>query len=139
MKKILALTIPLFLISCTENQNSSIKSEIENDRAQHNTIPLVKNEAAPESNAQSKLTIEGMTCEIGCVRTVKSHLSKMEGVSFIHIDFDTSRVVDFTTVQFDSNLVSQAEIQSEIESIAQGIYKVTENEIIAFNPDLKIK
>ena len=108
--------LPLFaIISC---------QTAENDNQSH-TSDAQSNNYIASHNATAKLSIEGMTCEIGCVRTVKSHLSKMEGVFEIDMDFDTSRVIDFSTVEFDTNLVSLADMKMEIESIANGIYHIT--------------
>ncbi|MFK8038054.1 MAG: heavy-metal-associated domain-containing protein [Crocinitomicaceae bacterium] len=114
MKKFLLYLLVLGFISCKSN---SIKNH-----------DIIKNEAAsiPIHNATCKISIKGMTCEIGCVRTVKSHLSKMNGVLNVKMDFDTSRTVDFSGVEFDKNMISEDEMKAEIESIANGIYTVTE-------------
>jgi mercuric ion binding protein len=114
MKKLI-LFIPFYVTcACTEQSHSS---EVTSD--------IIEN-IEPEANASSTFTIEGMTCEIGCVRTVKSHLSKMKGVIDINIDFDTARVKDYSTVNFDDRFVSEADIKAEIESIANGLYKVSD-------------
>lgn len=118
MKVLLACCLFIVLFSCSESKK---QEETLNDN--HNEEIVAVN---PVHNTTSTLSIEGMTCEIGCVRTVKSHLSKMNGVINIEMDFDTSRSVNFSTVDFDNNLISEQEMKEEIESIANGIYSVTE-------------
>jgi len=116
MKLILYLLVCFSFFACNNQQENSSQKE---DNAQ--TLELTA-----QHNASSKFSIEGMTCEIGCVRTVKSHLSKMEGVIEIEMDFDTARTVDYSIVHYDKNLVSESEMKTEIESIANGIYSVAE-------------
>lgn len=109
------LYILLFgFISC---ENTTIEAEI---------ISQDITELTPIHNSTSQFSIEGMTCEIGCVRTVKSHLSKMDGVLRIEMDFDTARTIDFSTVEYNNKIISAEEMQTEIESIANGLYTVTE-------------
>ena len=50
-----------------------------------------KSEAKSETVASLEkvaLSIEGMTCEIGCARTIQSKLSKTEGVITANVSFD---------------------------------------------------
>ena len=69
------------------------------------------------------LNIEGMTCEIGCARTIQSKLSKTEGVKFAKVNFDKKKGV----VEYDANTISEKQIVGIVEKIAGGdLYKVTE-------------
>jgi mercuric ion binding protein len=71
------------------------------------------------------LNIEGMTCEIGCARTIESKLSKTEGVSFAKVSFDKKKGI----VEYNANIVSEKEIVNVVEQIAGGdLYKVVEIE-----------
>ncbi len=66
--------------------------------------------------------IEGMTCQIGCARTIESKLSKTEGVQKVSVSFEDK----LGNVVFDANKVSQEEIVAKITGIGnQGTYKVT--------------
>ncbi|MFK8044408.1 MAG: heavy-metal-associated domain-containing protein [Crocinitomicaceae bacterium] len=116
MKPILYLLACLSFFACKNQQeNSNDKEELAS------TQQLI-----PEHNASTKISITGMTCEIGCVRTVKSHLSKMDGVIEIEMDFDTARTINYSVIQYDKNIVSENEMRTEIESIANGIYQVSD-------------
>ena len=67
-----------------------------------------------------EVTIEGMTCEIGCAKTIESKLAKVDGVTFSKVSFEAKQGV-FT---FDQNKLSKEDIQSKIDGIAGGdLYK----------------
>ncbi|SNR37363.1 Cu+-exporting ATPase [Lutibacter agarilyticus] len=69
-----------------------------------------------------EVDIEGMTCEIGCARTIQSKLSKVDGVTFAKVDFEAKKG-QFT---FDTHKVSKNEIIKKIDGIAGGdVYSVT--------------
>lgn len=69
-----------------------------------------------------EVDIEGMTCEIGCARTIQSKLSKVNGVTFAKVDFE-SKKGQFT---FDTHKISKNEIVKKINGIAGGdVYSVT--------------
>lgn len=123
MKKAFIFILVSVLSACSPSN----ETKIENTKTEELTV-IKEDKISP--NTQLNMTIEGMTCEIGCVRTVRSHLSKLKGVSIINIDFDSERELDYAKVQFDSNYTSLEIIKEDIESIAQGIYTVSSNEIV---------
>ena len=60
--------------------------------------------------------VSGMTCEIGCAKTIQSKLSKKEGVTDATVVFSDSTA----TVSFDSSKTSTTDISSFISGIAGG-------------------
>ncbi len=60
--------------------------------------------------------VSGMTCEIGCAKTIQSKLSKKEGVTDVRVVFSDS----IATVSFDSSKTSTTDISSFICGIAGG-------------------
>ncbi len=103
------LTIAFF--SCNE-----VKKETPTEQKEATT----KETAAVYKSIE--VEIEGMTCEIGCARTIQSKLSKVDGVTFAKVDFE-SKKGQFT---FDTHKVSKNEIIKKIDGIAGGdIYSVT--------------
>tara|TARA_R110001632_G_scaffold19898_16_gene59913 strand:- start:5601 stop:5960 length:360 start_codon:yes stop_codon:yes gene_type:complete len=68
------------------------------------------------------LNISGMTCEIGCAKTIQSKLSKKEGVAKATVVFTDS----IATIQFDANKISTEDLTSFINGIAGGnLYTAT--------------
>ena len=85
-----------------------------------------KKEAAkvelPVEKAQVSLAISGMTCEIGCAKTIQSKLSKKEGVLDAKVVFTDS----IATIEFDSNKTSEKDLIALVDGIAGGdLYKAS--------------
>lgn len=60
--------------------------------------------------------ISGMTCEIGCAKTIQSKLSKKTGITTAEVIFKDS----LGLVEYDSNQISAKEIESFVNGIAGG-------------------
>jgi len=101
----------ILIISC------SIKSEKGDSKDFKNDVPgMAKTETI-------SLAISGMTCEIGCAKTIQSKLSKKEGVSDAEVVFTDS----IATITFDSNKTSTEDLSSFINGIAGGnLYTASE-------------
>ncbi len=68
------------------------------------------------------LDIEGMTCEIGCAKTIESKLSKTEGISIVKVSFDDKKGI----IEYDANKTNEDKIVAVVQEIAGGdLYKVT--------------
>jgi len=105
------LIIALVIFSCNNNKKEPIAEN-----------PEVKKEAIAANYKSVEVDIEGMTCEIGCARTIQSKLSKVAGVTYSKVSFETKKG-QFT---FDLNKVSQEDIVKKINGIAGGdLYSVT--------------
>tara|TARA_B110000091_G_scaffold200865_1_gene231965 strand:- start:794 stop:1210 length:417 start_codon:yes stop_codon:yes gene_type:complete len=69
------------------------------------------------------LAISGMTCEIGCAKTIQSKLTKMEGVLAAKVVFTDS----IATVEFDANTLSKKDLIAFVDGIAGGdLYTASE-------------
>lgn len=105
------LVIAFILFSCND-----AKKEVTNDK-----FRIEKQEVAA-SYKTIEVEIEGMTCEIGCAKTIESKLSKTEGVTYSKVNFE-EKVGQFT---FDENKISQEDITKKIAGIGGGaLYKAT--------------
>ena len=102
--KTLVIVIPILLFACNSNTGKT-KTE-PND--------LI---TAEDIKADSKVAMEisGMTCEMGCVSTIRNHVTQMKGTTNFEMDFDKERATDFATIEFDSRLLSKDDIKEEIE------------------------
>lgn len=60
--------------------------------------------------------IEGMTCQIGCAKTIESKLSKMEGISSVTVSFEDK----LGKIVYDADKISEDDITKKITSIAGG-------------------
>lgn len=65
---------------------------------------------------QVSLPISGMTCEIGCAKTIQSKLSKKEGVVDAKVDFKNKTA----TIEYDANVTNKKDLINFIESVGDG-------------------
>jgi len=70
----------------------------------------------------ASFSIEGMSCAIGCAKTIEKELSGMEGVQKASVDFETKKA----TVEFDATKQSPESFVKTVEAAADGkTYKVS--------------
>lgn len=70
------------------------------------------------------LAISGMTCEIGCAKTIQSKLSKKEGVLNAKVVFNDS----IANIEYDANTTSKKELIAFVNGIAGGeLYQASES------------
>lgn len=112
MKKAISIFIMAFvLISCNDT-----KKEVSDEK-----FAIEKQEIAANYK-NIAVEIEGMTCEIGCAKTIESKLSKTEGITYSKVSFE-NKVGKFT---YDENKISEEDIAKKIAGIGGGaLYKVT--------------
>lgn len=65
--------------------------------------------------------IEGMTCKMGCAKTIEQTIAGLNGVAASSVDFDSEK----GHFEFDASVISEKEIISAIEKVADQ-YKVNE-------------
>ncbi|MFY0629089.1 MAG: cation transporter [Flavobacteriaceae bacterium] len=104
------IVVAIFSISFTSCKKEAEKAD-------------VKKEIAAAKIETVSLNITGMTCQIGCAKTIQSKLSKKEGVASAKVVFKDS----LATVQFDTNKTSSEDLIEFIDGIAGGdLYKASE-------------
>lgn len=78
--------------------------------------PAVKPETA-------SFKIEGMSCAIGCAKTIEKELSEMDGVQKASVDFDSKKAV----IEFDATKQTPENFVKVVEATADGkTYKVSD-------------
>jgi mercuric ion binding protein len=76
---------------------------------------------AAENVQTASFEIEGMTCAIGCAKTIEEELGALEGVQKATVDFDSKKA----TVVFDKTIQNQDNLTKVVEATADGkTYKV---------------
>ena len=112
----------LLLVSCG-------KSTTKNEKVTSN---LEKSENLAVNLEKVVINIEGMTCEIGCARTIQSKLSKTDGVITASVSFDEKQGI----VEYDANKTNAKEIVAIVQEIAGGdLYKVTGTKSLEITSD----
>ena len=109
-----AIAITLFAVSCKKETTSET-----------NEVATAKTEIAAENLETASFTIEGMTCEVGCAKTIESKLTVTDGVSEATVDFETK----IATVKFDKTKQSIESLTKTVEKVGGGdLDKVTKSE-----------
>jgi len=70
--------------------------------------------------AKVEFGIDGMTCEMGCAKTIEKKLAKMEGVKTVVVDFDRHLAM----VEYDSDKVTPLALETTVESVGGDTYTV---------------
>jgi len=115
-KSLLALAFSgLLLTSCKETGSAPAEKEA----AVASTEKAAIN---PEKLETASFNIEGMTCAIGCAKTIEKELAETNGVQKATVDFDKKTA----TVEFDSSLQTPGNLVKIVEATADGkTYKVS--------------
>jgi mercuric ion binding protein len=117
-KSISALLLAsLLFVSCKEKS-----TEVVSDSATENEAPKVKKEIAAANLQTASFTIKGMTCAIGCAKTIQEELNGLDGVKTATVDFEK----ELATVSFDKTVLSPEKLTKVVEATADGkSYKVS--------------
>lgn len=108
----------LLLVSCKKNIEESEKIIPQNKTTQ---APKVKKEIAPENLQAATFTIKGMTCAMGCAKTIEDELSNLEGVESAKVDFDKK----LASVSFDKTIQNPESLTKIVQATGDGAtYKV---------------
>ncbi|GIQ59381.1 hypothetical protein Flavo103_25170 [Flavobacterium collinsii] len=106
----------LVLVSCKKEEDknlANIKSE--------NTAPKEHKAIAAENVQTSNFKIEGMTCAMGCAKTIEKELSNLDGVEKATVNFEKKTA----TVVFDKTVQNQENLTKTVQATGDGkTYKV---------------
>ena len=73
------------------------KTEVSQTTTTEKTVKLNSKSIAAKPQ-MATFTIEGMTCAVGCAKTIQEKLASMDGIQSATVDFDKK----FATVEFDA-------------------------------------
>ncbi len=105
------LLASLLLVGCKEKSTevvSNSETEVE--------TPKVKKEIAATNLQTASFNIKGMTCAIGCAKTIEEELNGLDGVQIAKVDFDK----ELATVSFDKTVLNPKKLTKVVEATADG-------------------
>lgn len=104
----------ILFVGCKEKSNETdLKETAVNTEV---VAPKVKKEIAAANLQTTSFSIDGMTCAIGCAKTIQEDLTALDGVQDAKVDFDTK----LATVTFDKTVQNQEKLTKVVESAADG-------------------
>ncbi|MGC4041279.1 MAG: heavy metal-associated domain-containing protein [Flavobacterium sp.] len=113
------LTFGMASVLCIGCKDAAAKPAAAND-AETKAKKEVAVAAKPET---ASFKIDGMTCALGCAKTIEHKLSDMNGVQKATVDFDKKQA----TVDFDGAVLTPEKLSKAVESTGDGeTYKVSE-------------
>lgn len=115
-KTIIAFAIViLIMVGCKKEADVTTPAPIATE------VPKTKKPIASANLQTANMSIEGMTCAMGCAKTIEKKLASSEGVEKATVDFDKK----LATISFDKTVQNPASLTKVIESVADGkTYKV---------------
>lgn len=91
--------------------------------SQKETATTKKEVAVATKPETASFKIDGMSCAVGCAKTIEKELADMNGVQNAKVDFDTKQA----TVNFDADKLTSTDLVKKVEATADGkTYKVSE-------------
>jgi mercuric ion binding protein len=122
IKSISALLLAsLLFVGCKEKSTEAVS-----DSATETGAPKVKKEIAATNLQTASFTIKGMTCAIGCAKTIQEELNGLDGVQTATVDFEK----ESATVSFDKTVLTPEKLTKVVEATADGkSYKVSNMKI----------
>lgn len=100
----------LFFISCKKETTETNTSIAETSTSK------IKKEITPENLQTANFTIEGMTCAIGCAKTIQEELVALDGVQNATVDFDKK----LATVIFDKTVQTPEKLTKVVQATGDG-------------------
>ena len=98
-------------IKIIKTSESLIKTKIDNDKIL----------------AKAEFNIKGMTCAIGCAKTIEKKLAKMDGVKSAKVDFEKK----LAQVEYDESIVNTVSLENTVTK-ASDSYSVNDMKTVDF-------
>ena len=112
LKNILAIAIVMvFAFSC---KNEAQPEVVTSPNSEATTTTEVAKLDPNANYAKAEFTIEGMTCAMGCAKTIEKKMAKMEGVKSATVDFDKKLAM----VEYDDAKVTPESLENTVTSVA---------------------
>lgn len=117
MKKIKNILVIAIIVITALNCKNEAQPEIKTVETQ---VEAIKQKLDPNATyAKAEFKIEGMTCEMGCAKTIEKKIAKMEGVKSAKVDFKK----ELAMVEYDQAKVTPNALETTVVSVAE-MYKV---------------
>ena len=114
LKTVLTLVILFTIFACKQPQPKVITVATENITNDKNI-----EENTNISYTKSEFNIEGMTCAMGCAKTIENKLAHTNGVKSVTVDFEKT----LATIEFDPALINENLISETVSKVG-AVYTV---------------
>lgn len=126
LKKLVALLVFCSVVIACKNEQPEVKTvQVDTETAKASIDPNAK-------IAMAEFTIEGMTCAMGCAKTIEKKLAKMEGVKSATVDFDKKLAM----VSYDEAKVTTESLEETVKKTGE-TYSVKDMKTVDESPAKK--
>lgn len=110
----LVALVSLLVVACKNETQPEVKT-VEMAKVDTKTKSLDPN----AHYSKAEFGIEGMTCAMGCARTIERNIGAMEGVKYAKVDFDKKLAM----VEYDDAKVTENAIEQTVKKTGE-VYSV---------------
>ncbi|EGV42213.1 heavy-metal-associated domain-containing protein [Bizionia argentinensis JUB59] len=130
LKNIMTLVVLILVFASCKNETTPEVVNVETTP----TPEVTKAELDPNATyAKAEFTIEGMTCAMGCAKTIEKKMARMDGVKSAKVDFDTRLAM----VEYDEAKVNATSLEEAVKKSGE-IYSVKDMKTVdSFDADMK--
>lgn len=121
-KNIVFVSLVVLAMSSCKNETQPELKTVEVEVAK---MDMAQNLDPNASYAKVEFNIEGMTCAMGCAKTIEKKMAKMEGVKMAKVDFDKRLAM----VEYDEAKVSPASLEETVAKVSD-VYKVQDMKVV---------
>ena len=126
LKNIIAVAVVVLI---TLNCKNEAKPEVKTVEVATKTSNTIDPNA---TYTKAEFTIDGMTCAIGCAKTIEKKISKMEGVKSATVDFEKQ----IAMVEYDEAKVTPTSLEEAVKKTGE-TYKVVNMNTTSTSKDHK--
>ena len=124
LQNILAITfLSVALVACKSDKEPELKTVETTTEINTNAAKKLDPNA---TYAKAEFGIEGMTCAMGCAKTIEKKIAKMDGVKSASVDFDK----EIAMVEYDEAMVTPKTLEEAVAK-AGDTYKVKDMKTVA--------
>jgi copper chaperone CopZ len=110
LKNILAVAIiTIAAFSCKNEAQPEVKTV-----AVETEVETIAELDPNATYAKAEFKIEGMTCKMGCAKTIEKKMAKMEGVKSATVDFDR----ELAMVEYDEAIVTLENLEGTVTTVS---------------------
>lgn len=122
LKNIVFVSCFAFIISSCKNEAQPEVKTVDVEVAQKD---IAQNLDPNATYAKVEFSIEGMTCAMGCAKTIEKKMAKMEGVKTATVDFDKRLAM----VEYDEAKVTPQSLEEVVAKVGD-VYKVKDMKVV---------
>ena len=125
MKKIKNIIVASDLLLAFTSCKQQAEPEVKTVDVEVSSKDVAKTLDPNATYAKVEFGIEGMTCAMGCAKTIEKKMAKMEGVKSAKVDFDKRMAM----VEYDEAKVSPEALEETVTKVGE-VYKVKDMKVV---------